>query len=73
MSNIDYTALINDDIVEETPAVMSMRAAPATERWIPITGFKQYKGGKLNSDDFNLYDEDYSVIDKKKNIILDEN
>ena len=71
MSNIDYSALINDDeVVEDTPRVMSLSRAASD--WKQVSGFKHYKGGSLGTD-YNLYDEDYSVIDKKKNIQLNQN
>jgi hypothetical protein len=70
MSNIDYTALINgnDGFDEETPSVMTMRAAPIAESWSPMSGHDTY-----TSNGRQLFDEDVSEVNKKKVIDLDKN
>lgn len=65
MSNIDYTALINDEVaVEETPTVMSMRAS---ENWRNMAGHDRYYN---YTDGVLLSDDAVSEIDSNKNIKL---
>jgi hypothetical protein len=71
MPNIDYSALINDEeIVEESSVVMSMRtaSAPETEEvvWEPVAGYKRY-----SSVGQELFDNYTSYINDKKKIVMD--
>jgi hypothetical protein len=64
MSNIDYSALINDEeTLAAEPATLSLKATNAAD-WQNMDGYIHY-------DDFA--DENISIIDKKKNISLDKN
>lgn len=69
MSNIDYSALINDEeTLAAEPAALSLRVAaePVADEgeWIKVTSYLQYDGP---------WDNDVSIIDKKKQIELHEN
>jgi hypothetical protein len=69
MSNIDYSALINDEeTLAAEPATLSLRVAaePVADegQWIKVARYLQYDGP---------WDNDVSIIDKKKQIELHEN